>query len=352
MAGQVRVVVVDDSRLMRRMIAAALQAEGTIEVVGEAADVREARERIRTLNPDVITLDVEMPGMNGIAFLQKIMELRPMPVIMVSTLTAQGTDATLAALQIGAVDAIQKPDGRAAQAPFARRLRALVLGASRARVRPAAPPAAPRTPAPPAPRARRGPVEVIAIGASTGGVSALTEVLSALPARTPPIVITQHMPVGFTARFAQRLDNLLPHRVAEASAPEPLSPGQIRIAPGDRHLCLERRGGRLYTRLDTGAPVCGHRPSVDALFRSVAEAAGSGALGVLLTGMGRDGAEGLRMLRAAGGGTIGQNEESCVVYGMPQAARILGAVEEELHLARIGPRIGEILNPPGLRDTA
>lgn len=353
----VRVVVVDDSRLMRRMVSSALQSDGTIEVVGEAEDTSVARRLIKELDPDVVTLDVEMPGMNGIDFLKKIMELRPMPVIMVSTLTASGTDISIAALSIGAVDAICKPAGRESVGPFGRALRQKVLVASRAQVRrtiskPAVPPSTPvqqrpinRSIAP------RG-VDLVALGASTGGVAALTELLERIPPSCPPIVITQHMPAGFTGRFAARLDSLLPLSVAEAQHDEVLSPGQVRIAPGDQHLLVQRSGNRLVTKLDDSGPISGHRPSVDVLFNSVSTAVGSRAVGAILTGMGRDGAAGLRAMRQSGAACLGQDEQSAVVYGMPGAAKALGAFEEEYRPSAIADRISDFLNPGAARQTA
>lgn len=357
-----RVIVVDDSRLMRRLIVSGLESDPDICVVAEAADTVEARQLIRTLDPDVITLDVEMPGMNGIDFLRKIMELRPMPVVMVSTLTASGTDVTLSALQIGAVEAIAKPAGRDAVARFARELREKVRLAHGAKVRPAvvAPqrPLGPRAPLPsgsPASvdaRARRRRVELISFGASTGGVNALTQVLEGLPASTPPIVITQHMPALFAERFAARLNALLAHDVALGTEGEPLRPGQIRIAPGEQHLAVVRDGTLLTTRLDSSGPISGHRPSVDVLFNSAATAAGGQSLGILLTGMGRDGAAGMSAMRKAGAYCIGQDEGSCVVYGMPRAAAELGALDEQLSLGQISQRLCEILNAQTARTSA
>ncbi len=349
----VRAIVVDDSKLMRQMIVTALQAEGSINVVGEAADTSQARMLIRDLNPDVITLDVEMPGMNGIDFLKKIMELRPMPVIMVSTLTAAGTDVSLAALHLGAVDAIQKPASREDLPRFARALREKVLTARGARVAQRGLMAGSTGHLPPLPAsARIRTPQLMAIGASTGGVAALGTMLAALPAQTPPIVITQHMPPNFTARFAARLDQSLPQHVTEAKDGEVLRPGQIRIAPGDLHLAVQNVGGRYCVKLDDSGPISGHRPSVDVLFNAVSTAVGSRALGVILTGMGRDGAAGMRAMRNAGAYCIGQAEASCVVYGMPKAARELQGVDEELDLSLIAPRICGILNPDAARRTA
>ncbi len=347
-ASPVRVIVVDDSRLMRRMLVSALEAEGTIQVVAEAADAAGARALIRSHDPQVITLDVEMPGMNGLEFLRRLMELRPMPVVMVSTLTAQGADISLGAMQLGAVDAILKPAGRAALAPFAHRLRRMVLTASEARVRQAG--AAGPRPVPPMPvdippTARPA---LVAMGASTGGVSAVTQVLAGLPEDGPPVVIAQHMPAAFTARFAARLDKLLPLRVAEARGGETLAPGMVLVAPGDRHLCVRGAGTALVAQLEDSGPISGHRPSVDVLFNSVVTAVGPGAIGVLLTGMGRDGAAGLHAMRTAGAWCIGQSEDSCVVYGMPRAARALGSSHEELDPEAIAARIRGLVQAAGV----
>lgn len=357
----VRAVVVDDSGLMRRLIKAALEAETGIEAVGLAEDVSSARRMIRALNPDVVTLDVEMPGMNGLEFLEKIMELRPMPVVMVSSHTAEGTDASLAALQMGAVDVVEKPRGVDPNGPFGRTLREKVRLAARARVRARRPSRAPSAamgaaaiptrsfaqPAPAVARAAGRAPSLLAIGASTGGVAALTELLAGLPAQMPPIVITQHMPAGYTARFAGRLHERLGFDVAEARDGEPLRRGSVRIAPGDRHLQVQAGPNGFATRLGDATPVSGHCPSVDVLFGSVANAAGAGAAGVILTGMGRDGAAGLRAMRAAGARCLGQSERSCVVYGMPRAARQLGAVHEELDLDRIPQRLRELVGAAG-----
>ncbi|MEM8788100.1 MAG: chemotaxis response regulator protein-glutamate methylesterase [Pseudomonadota bacterium] len=346
MARKPRVLIVDDSPLMRRVISRGLAADGKIEVVGEAGDTAQAQELLGRLKPDVMTLDVEMPGMNGIAFLRRLMHSQPIPVIMVSSHTAAGADTTLEALNVGAFDAIAKPAAAPELKPFLHRLRERVTLARLARVRapgtPLAP--APATP-PPGIRRRRG-VGVVALGASTGGVAALGEVLAGLPASTPPLVIAQHMPAQFTGRFAERLNRNLPHRVCEARDDEILRPGDIRIAPGDRHLRVENRGGAPNLRVFDAAPVSGHRPSVDVLFRSVAEAFGPAALGVILTGMGRDGADGLLAMRRAGAICLGQSEDTCVVYGMPRAALENGAVEDALPLSQIASRMGEFFNLP------
>lgn len=350
MAGQqIRAVVVDDSRLMRSMISAALQAEGDIQCVGVAQDVQEARQLIKTVNPDVITLDVEMPGMNGLEFLGKIMTLRPMPVVMVSSLTQSGTEVTLAALEAGAVDAVAKPMGKGAATTFARRLREAVRAGARATVRRQTTPtrAAPTTLA-----GQSGPLALplIAIGASTGGVAAIGELFSHLAPNLPPIVITQHMPPGYTERFASRLNSQLPFSVQEAQDGETLRPNMVRIAPGDRHLRVEDAGGMVRTCLDDQGAVSGHKPSVDVLFQSVAEQFRGRAVGAIMTGMGRDGAAGLLAMRKAGAPTLGQNQQSCVVYGMPKVAHQMGAVAEEVDINRMATRVMEIVTNGGAQS--
>jgi two-component system, chemotaxis family, protein-glutamate methylesterase/glutaminase len=331
----VRVLVVDDSATMRGFIKASLERDPSVEVVGQAADALEARQAIKALNPDVITLDVEMPNMNGIEFLDKIMRLRPMPVIMVSSLTTSGGDATIRALEIGAVDCVAKP------APGNERafdnLPGIVKMAAGAFVRPSA---SPRTPSPfrdSSNYVHDG--RVVAIGSSTGGVEALIAVLSDFPANCPPTVITQHMPANFTRSLAQRLDRLCAPSVSEAVDGVELAQGHVYLAPGG-HTHLEVSGSRtLRCRLRAGEAVNGHRPSVDVLFSSVGRAVGEKAIGVILTGMGRDGAAGLLAMRNAGARTLGQNEASSVVYGMPKVAFECGAVEKQLPLARLGHEI-------------
>jgi len=361
-AGPLRAVIVDDSGLMRSLLRSALEAEGDMRAVGLAEDVTSARRLIKELDPDVVTLDVEMPGMNGLEFLRKIMTLRPMPVVMVSSHTAEGAETTLTALQYGAVDVVQKPGGADPLGSFGRELREKVRLAARANVRhggavPArpAPPraAAPRQaaalgraalpPVPPAPRGGRR-RSLIAVGASTGGVAALSDLLDGLPDGLPPIVIAQHMPPGYTARFARRLRDRLGRDVAEGRDGEVLAPGMVRIAPGGQHLGVAAAAGQLTTRLLGSAPVSGHCPSVDVLFGSVAEAVGAAAVGAILTGMGRDGAAGLRAMRGAGAVCLGQSERTCVVYGMPRAARELGAVQEEVDLDRLSARICDFVS--------
>jgi two-component system chemotaxis response regulator CheB len=320
---RVRVLVVDDSPTIRGIITRVLSADAEIEVVGAAGDPLEARELIKTLNPDVITLDVEMPKMTGIEFLEKIMRLRPMPVIMVSTLTQAGAAISLEALELGAFDCVGKPAFEG--------LPEKVKEAARARVRPVGE----RRTVVERKRDYRPGNKLLAIGSSTGGVEALLTVLSSFPENCPPTLITQHMPPTFTASFAMRLDRTCAPKVSEAVDGAPILPGNIYLAPGGgAH--LEITGGmQPKCRLREGPTISGHRPSVDALFTSVAEIYGRRAVGVILTGMGRDGAQGMKLMRDAGAATIGQDEASCVVYGMPRAAFEIGAVERQLPLSSI-----------------
>ena len=337
---KVKVLIVDDSATIRHLLSEILSRDPGIEVVGQAPEPHVAREMIKALNPDVLTLDVEMPGMNGLEFLDRIMRLRPMPVVMVSTLTARGTEVTLDALAMGAVDYFAKPVRDAARFlnDAADELIRKVKAAASAQVRPrAAPRSAPVQDT--APFAHR----VIAIGASTGGVEAL---LSHFPADCPPTVITQHMPAGFTASFAARLDKLCAPRVAEAAEGAVLSPGQVWLAPGGAaHLEITGRS-QWRCRLIAGGATSGHRPSVDRLFHAVAACAGPRAVGAILTGMGRDGANGLSALRANGADTIGQDEATSIVYGMPRAAQECGAVMRQLPLEKIGPEILRLCRVP------
>lgn len=337
----VTALVVDDSALMRQMIGAALESQG-IRVLGSAADPYEAREKIKALDPDVVTLDVEMPRMDGLSFLEKIMALRPTPVVMVSTLTGDGTSATIRALEIGAVDCIAKPLARdpVEFAAFAAELADKVRAAAGTRVRPGKPP--PPVPGPkcapnrpPAAGRRTWKRPLVAIGASTGGVERIREILLALPPDCPPVAIVQHIGPGYVKSFADRLNKLSSLEVVVAEEGMPLAPGRAAIAPGDRHLRVARGASGLVCRLADEPPVSGHKPSVDVLFQSAAAVAGGKAVGVILSGMGRDGAQGLAAMRAAGAHTIGESEASCVVYGMPRAAMAAGGVAAELDLSRI-----------------
>jgi two-component system chemotaxis response regulator CheB len=339
----VRVVIVDDSALARQLIRAMLGGDGSIEVVGSATDPTTAADIIRTKNPDVITLDVEMPNMDGLTFLEKIMRVKPTPVVMVSSLTERGADVTLQALELGAVDFVTKPRIDVARGFEEKRdeLIAKIKAAARARVRALAVVAPAVRERPKMPLVYRTTERIVAIGASTGGVEALRELICALPSDSPATLVVQHMPGGFTQRFAQRLNVLAQVAVVEAQDGQRALPGHVYIAPGERHLRLIRSGAQYLCKIDDGDPVCGHRPSVDALFHSVAAEAGRNAIGVILTGMGADGAKGLKAMREAGARTIGQNEASCVVYGMPKAANALGATEVEAAIGRIAGMILE-----------
>lgn len=334
------VLVVDDSVTMRALIKHALSRDPDIVVVGEASNPFEARDKMKQLDPDVVTLDVEMPNMNGIEFLEKIMTLRPTPVIMVSNLTAPGAATTLAALEIGAFDCIAKPSAR--QGMFTE-LPGLIKEAAKAksgmaRRRNAGPALRPATAEPARDRRVRLP-DLIAIGSSTGGVEALMQVLAEFPADCPPTVIVQHLPAAFTGSFAARLDRASRARVSEAKGGEPLLPGHVYLAPGGARHMVVKPGPRPSVALVEGETVSGHRPSVDVLFASVAKNFSGTSCGVILTGMGRDGAQGLSEMRQAGAQTLGQDEESSLVYGMPRVAFEIGAVARQLPLGRIARQI-------------
>ncbi|WP_230483522.1 protein-glutamate methylesterase/protein-glutamine glutaminase [Sphingomonas sp. Leaf21] len=331
----VRTLIVDDSPTMRALIAGMLARDPDIDVIGAADGPHQAREMIKALDPDVLTLDVEMPDMNGLDFLERVMRLRPMPVVMLSTLTQAGADVTIRAMELGAVECCAKP----AAGCVDRSLIDSVKAAANSRR-----PRVPGTPATPVsianfePRAQ----SLIAIGASTGGVEALIQLLGGFPANCPPTVIVQHMPATFTTSFAARLDRLSKPRVAEARHGQSLLPGHVYLAPGGtHHLEVGGTPGQYRARLVPDDPMSGHRPSVDRLFHSVAKVAGGHAVGAILTGMGRDGAEGLRAMRGRGSFTVGQDRDSCVVYGMPGVAQEIGAVERQLPLARIAPALIE-----------
>jgi two-component system chemotaxis response regulator CheB len=337
-ASRIRVLIVDDSALMRQMLQAVLSSDPAIEVIGTAPDPLVAREKIKSLNPDVLTLDVEMPRMDGLAFLEKLMTLRPMPVVMVSSLTERGAEVTMKALELGAVDVFCKPTDAGGLAAHSRELIDKVKSAAIARIRPLGD--RPHT------HTRlavttiyKSTDRLVAIGSSTGGVEALRDIVVELPPDSPPVVITQHIPPKFSASFALRLDGMSAVRVKEAQDGERLVAGHVFIAPGDKHLAVRRSGAQLIAHVYDGPLVSGHKPSVNVLFHSVAEACGAKAVGVILTGMGRDGAEGLLAMRQAGAATLGEDESSCVVYGMPKAAYELGGVERELPLSRIAEEI-------------
>jgi two-component system chemotaxis response regulator CheB len=326
-----------------------------MEVVGTATDAYMARDKIKQLNPDVITLDVEMPKMDGITFLRNLMRLRPMPVVMVSSLTEHGAEITLDALALGAVDYLPKPkiDLAATLGDYAEELCTKIRTAARARVRRYSGPATPSGVAAVEPRYSADAVlpktaasrqfrttdRIIAIGASTGGTEAIKEVLVQLPADTPGIVIAQHIPKAFSTPFARRMDACCQMTVYEAEDGQQILPGHVYIAPGDRHLLVVRDGARYVCKLDDGPPVNRHKPSVDVLFRSVAQQAGRNAIGAILTGMGKDGAAGLKEMRDAGSPTIAQDEATCVVWGMPREAVALGAAVQVLGLHEIPARL-------------
>jgi two-component system, chemotaxis family, protein-glutamate methylesterase/glutaminase len=339
MTAPVRVLVVDDSAVMRQLLATLLAEDPEIEVVGTAPDPLIARERIKALNPDVITLDIEMPHMDGVSFLRKIMTLRPMPVVMISTLTQAGAEVTLEALEIGAVDFIAKPVNNVAQelAAIAGDVQAKVKAAARSKV--SAHRAVDVKRPPRAHKFVSSGEKIVLIGASTGGVEALKAVLMGLPADCPPTLITQHMPPRFTAAFAERLNRECPMTVSEARHDDVVEHGHVYIAPGSHHLELVRKGSGFACALNDGPAVSGHRPSVDVLFRSAVRIAGPKAVGVILTGMGKDGAEGLLELRRAGATTIGQDEATALIYGMPRVAFEKGGVGKQYPLSHVADAI-------------
>jgi two-component system chemotaxis response regulator CheB len=341
---RIRVLIVDDSALVRKLLSDLLTSDRQIDVIGTAGDAYVARQKIKELNPDVLTLDVEMPKMDGVTFLRNLMRLRPMPVVMVSTLTEHGAAITLDALAAGAVDYLPKPklDIAAVLGEYREELIAKVKAAAGARVRALTAPRAvpervdvdallPRREV----RHFRTTDRVIAIGASTGGTEAIKEVLMGFAPDTPGVMIAQHIPKAFSGPFAKRLNANCRMSVCEAEDGQQVLPGHVYVAPGDRHLLLVRDGARYVCSLDDGSPVNRHKPSVDMLFRSVAQQAGSNAVGVILTGMGQDGARGLKDMREAGAQTIAQDEASSVVWGMPGEAVALGAAGQVLTLSEI-----------------
>jgi len=340
----IKVLVVDDSALIREVLTRMLSRDGDIEVVDTATDPIDARQKIKDLNPDVVTLDIEMPNMNGLQFLEKLMRLRPTPVIMVSTLTKKGASETLLALELGAVDFVAKPSAEFAGGieAFGVGLREKIRAAAKSDVRGrSASRAEPPKLAVKTAAAPNG--ALIALGASTGGVEAIRAVLSQMPADCPPIVIAQHMPPGFTGRFAARLDEVCAIKVIEAEDRMPLLPGHAYVAKGDFHLRVERSSGQLKCRLTQDELTSGHRPSVDILFESVAKTVGNMAVGAILTGMGRDGARGLKLMRDAGAYTVGQSKSSALVYGMPRVAFEEGAVVEQAPVEDIASRLANAL---------
>ena len=363
-----RVLVVDDSALVRGLLAEIINQQPDMTCIGAASDPFVAREMIRNLNPDVITLDVEMPRMDGIDFLGKLMRLRPMPVVMVSTLTERGADVTLRALELGAVDFVAKPrigvaNGlrqladditdkvRVAAQARVRRLMVALVPVTAAEASLSAGAAGPRNddssaavrPAPAPLGGRLSTEKIIFIGASTGGTEATREVLMQLPSDSPAVMITQHMPAGFTRNYAARLDSMCRIRVKEAADGDRVLPGHAYVAPGGLHLSVERSGSNYMARVRDGEPVNRHKPSVEVLFESAARVVGPNALAVMLTGMGGDGARAMKSMRDAGSFNICQDEASCVVFGMPREAIMQGAAHEVLPLQRIASRLIERL---------
>ncbi|WP_434662610.1 chemotaxis response regulator protein-glutamate methylesterase [Paraburkholderia sp. A3BS-1L] len=367
---KIKVLCVDDSALIRSLMTEIINGQPDMTVVATAPDPLVARELIKQHNPDVLTLDVEMPRMDGLDFLEKLMRLRPMPVVMVSSLTERGNEITLRALELGAVDFVTKPKVgiRDGMLDYAEKLADKIRAASRARVRPAArAPAAgtaaataasgaaaqaahaagahgahPHAPLHAAPMLNNPLVsteKLVIVGASTGGTEAIREVLQPLPPDAPAVLIAQHMPPGFTKSFAQRLNGLCRITVKEAEHGERVLPGHAYIAPGHAHLLLARSGANYIAHLSDAPPVNRHRPSVDVLFRSAALHAGKNAIGVILTGMGRDGAAGLLEMRQAGAFTLAQDEASCIVFGMPREAIAMGAADEIAPLAEMSRRV-------------
>lgn len=338
----IRVLIVDDSPLVRRMLSQCLSAQTDIEVVGAAAEPFEARELILRQKPDLLTLDLEMPRMHGLEFLARIMKHKPMPVIVISSLTQAGSAAALEALRLGAVEVLAKPDGPESVGLLRRTLPDTVRAVARARLGLGAVPR--EQPVGPAVAGSPGaPSQVlIAIGASTGGVEALSTLIPAMPAQCPAILIAQHIPPVFSRSFSERLDQISALTVKEAADGDVIRDGYVYVAPGDYHLTITVRQGHFVAQLDHGPRVCYQRPSVDVLFRSVARAAGTSATAALLTGMGSDGANGLKLLHSIGCHTIAQDEATSVVWGMPGEAKALGAASEILPLGRIAHRLADI----------
>ena len=361
MLNKIRVLVIDDSSLVRKMLTEILNAASDIEVIGQASDPYDAREKIKALNPDVLTLDVEMPKMDGLTFLSNLMRLRPTPVVMVSSLTEQGADTTLKALELGAIDFVSKPkiDLAGTLNDFAEEIHSKVRVAAASNVGAKSLAATPRVSPkfsadaiiPPSKKTTtlRTIDRIIAIGASTGGTEAIREVLQGLPADTSAVLITQHIPAAFSRSFTRRMNIVSDMAVCEPTDGQLILPGHVYIAPGNDHLMVERDGARYVCRLSDGPPVNRHRPSVDVLFRSMAQNVGPNGVGVMLTGMGDDGARGLKEMLDAGAATIAQDEATSIVWGMPGSAVKVGAVQQVLPLSRIAGELLKITTAPIVR---
>ncbi|MCL2075008.1 MAG: chemotaxis response regulator protein-glutamate methylesterase [Betaproteobacteria bacterium] len=354
----IRVLIVDDSSFMSRQLSRILSAFSDLEVVGMARDASEAQDMLKTLKPDVMTLDVQMPGMNGLDFLERQMSRRPIPVIMVSSFTKEGSKTALQALELGAVDFIDKPRlsfGRSLE-NYGAELANKIRGAKSARlsVRPHVKAPLPSAKAAVKPVVKSEPIadwlpqsyassnpggKVIFLGASTGGTEAIKKVLLGMPANCPPILIVQHMPENFSAVFAENLNKVCQPKVCEAKGEEVVEAGNVYITRGNHHMQVRKAGDKLVIELNQTPPVNGHRPSVDVLFESAAAIMGKQAVGVILTGMGKDGARGMLTMRKAGAHTLGQNEASSVVYGMPREAFVIGAVAEVADISQMSERI-------------
>ena len=344
---RIRVLIVDDSAIVRKLLSDSLSGETDIEVVGTAPDPYIARDKILALSPDVLTLDIEMPRMDGLTFLKKLMSFRPMPVIVISSLTQASCQAGVEALQAGAVEVMAKPGGPYSVGELKMSLAAKIRAAAAshvARTREPQPQFSAPKPISPIIAGEFNPQSVIAIGASTGGTEAIEATLTRLTGDMPGIVIAQHIPAGFSRAFAARLDKLCPMRVVEASDGDLVQPGLALIAPGNFHMILRKVAGAYRVTVKDGPMVCYQRPSVDVLFSSVAEAAGPNAVGVILTGMGSDGAQGMKKMKAAGAATIAQDEASCVVFGMPKEAIRLGAVSRVVPLHSVPAAICNALS--------
>jgi two-component system chemotaxis response regulator CheB len=342
----IRVLIVDDSAIVRRVLSEELSRYEDIQVVGTAVDPYVARDKILQLNPDVLTLDIEMPRMDGLSFLARLMKFQPMPVVIVSSLTPKGSEAALHALQLGAVEVVDKSSQYSAPTDIRALARAIRAAAASRPVRLA------NLPVAPPPIVAAAPVsggnlltthKILAIGASTGGTQALEVVMRGMPASSPGTVIVQHMPAGFTASFADRLNGICQMQVREAKDGDDVVPGVALLAPGNFHMILQMSGARYSVRVKDGPPVHHQRPAVDVLFQSVAKTAGRNAIGVILTGMGADGARGLLDMREAGAHTIAQNEESCVVFGMPKEAIKMGAAAQVVGLTDVSIAIQAVL---------